>query len=130
MRARFPNPNHILLPGMFVRARVEEGMNHNAVPVPVPAVSHDPQGNATVLLVGPDRKLSQRTVQASKIVNGTWLVEAGLNDGEQVVVSGGQKAQPGMLVNAVQARPGTATAVAAGGAPTAGANNVIASETK
>lgn len=110
VRARFPNPDHVLLPGMFVRARVDVGTNDNVIPVPVPAVSHNPQGDATVFIVGPDHKVAQRVVKAKNIVQGRWLVEAGLNEGEQVVVSGGQKTQAGMLVNAVQSQPPKAAA--------------------
>jgi membrane fusion protein (multidrug efflux system) len=126
MRALFPNPKHVLLPGMFVRARIEQGVNENALKVPVPAVAHNPQGQSTVLVVGPDNKLAQRTVQAKSIVGDSWVVDAGLNDGEQVVVSGGQKVQPGTLVKVVQApSPGAPVAKF-----DAAAKTVVASEAK
>ncbi|MDB5821321.1 MAG: efflux transporter periplasmic adaptor subunit [Herminiimonas sp.] len=126
MRALFPNPKNVLLPGMFVRARLEQGVNENALKVPVPAVAHNPQGQSTVLVVGPDNKLAQRTVQAKSIVGDSWVVDAGLNDGEQVVVSGGQKVQPGTLVKVVQAQsPGAPVAKS-----DAAAKTVVASEAK
>jgi membrane fusion protein (multidrug efflux system) len=126
MRALFPNPKNVLLPGMFVRARIEQGVNENALKVPVPAVAHNPQGQSTVLVVGPDNKLVQRTIQAKSIVGDSWVVDAGLNDGEQVVVSGGQKVQPGMPVKVVQAQsPGAPVAKS-----DAAAKTVMASEAK
>jgi membrane fusion protein (multidrug efflux system) len=126
MRALFPNPKHVLLPGMFVRARIEQGVNENALKVPVPAVAHNPQGQSTVLVVGPDNKLAQRTIQAKSIIGDSWVVDAGLNDGEQVVVSGGQKVQPGTLVKVVQAQsPGAPVAKS-----DAAAKTVVASEAK
>ncbi len=58
VRAMFPNPDHVLLPGMFVRARIEEGVDDNALLVPQVGVTHDPQGQATTLVVGPDNKVA------------------------------------------------------------------------
>lgn len=120
VRAIFPNPNNVLLPGMFVRARLEQGVNDNAYLVPVPAVGHNPQGQATALVVGPDSKVVQRTIQAQSTLGDKWIVTGGLNDGERIVVAGGQKVQPGMLVQAVEA-PGRA-AQAAAKADTGGAS--------
>lgn len=120
VRAIFPNPNHVLLPGMFVRARLEQGVNDNALLVPVPGVGHNPQGQATALVVGPDNKVAQRTIQTQNTLGNKWIVTGGLSDGERIIVAGGQKVQPGMLVHAVDApNQGTqATAKAdAGGAP-------------
>lgn len=119
VRAVFPNPEHVLLPGMFVRARLEQGVNDNAFLVPVPAVGHNPQGQATALVVGPDNKVVQGTIQAQSTSGDKWIVTGGLSDGDRVIVAGGQKVQPGMLVQAVdaQARTGQAAAKAnAGGA--------------
>jgi membrane fusion protein (multidrug efflux system) len=128
MRARFPNPNHVLLPGMFVRAQIDEGTNDKALLVPVPAVSHDPQGKATVLVVTPDKKVTQRTIQAQSIAGDSWVVVAGLSDGEQVVVSGGQKVQVGTPVIAVQAQASTAGTVTSPSA-TIPANRYAAADT-
>ncbi|MDB5824129.1 MAG: efflux transporter periplasmic adaptor subunit, partial [Herminiimonas sp.] len=108
VRARFPNPRRVLLPGMFVRAQIDEGTNDKALLVPVAAVSHDPQGKAMVLVVTPAKKITQRTIEAQSIAGESWVVVAGLSEGEQVVVSGGQKVQPGTSVIAVQAPASTA----------------------
>lgn len=116
VRARFPNPDHVLLPGMFVRARVAQGTNDKAVPVPVAAVSHDQQGNATVLVVGADHKIVQRTIEAKTLTDGRWLAEAGLQDGDQVVLSGAQKAPPGTVVRTVNAQPQRLASIAGPGA--------------
>lgn len=103
VRAVFPNPDHVLLPGMFVRARVTQGIQENALLVPVSAVGHNPQGQSTTLVVGPDNKIAQRVINTSRMAGDSWVVGAGLAEGEQVVVAGGQKVQPGMLVKAVPA---------------------------
>jgi membrane fusion protein (multidrug efflux system) len=112
VRARFANPDHVLLPGMFVRARVEQGLNDKAIPVPAMAVSHDQQGKATVLVVGADHKTVLRTIEAKTLADGRWLADSGLSDGEQVVLSGGQKAPPGTLVKIAPAQPRLAAAAA------------------
>jgi membrane fusion protein (multidrug efflux system) len=112
VRARFANPDHVLLPGMFVRARVEQGLNDKAIPVPATAVSHDQQGKATVLVVGADHKTILRTIDAKTLADGRWLAESGLSEGEQVVLSGGQKAPPGTLVKIAPAQPRLAAAAA------------------
>jgi membrane fusion protein (multidrug efflux system) len=109
VRAVFPNPRHVLLPGMFVRARVTEGVNEHAVLVPGAAVNHNPQGQPTALVVGADNKVSTRVIQTSGMAGENWVVGAGLGEGEKVVVAGGQKVRPGMLVHAVPA-PGTVLA--------------------
>jgi len=103
VRAIFPNPKYVLLPGMFVHARIEQGVNSQAFLVPVPGVSHNPQGQAIAFVVGPDRKVVQRTLQAQDMVDGNWVVTAGLSEGDKVIVSGGQKVQAGMLVDASEA---------------------------
>jgi membrane fusion protein (multidrug efflux system) len=103
MRALFPNPKHVLLPGMFVRARVIQGVNDQALLVPVRAVSHDPKGQATVLVVGADNKTVQRPVQTQNILGDAWVVTAGLSQNERVVVDGLQKVHPGMAVQVAEA---------------------------
>jgi membrane fusion protein (multidrug efflux system) len=110
VRAIFPNPGHVLLPGMFVRARVEQGVNDKAFLVPVAAVSHDPQGQASTLVVGPDNRIVQRPIQTQNTLAGNWVVTAGLNEGDRVVVAGGQAAQPGALVQVTPANAGTSVA--------------------
>ena len=105
LRARFPNPEHLLLPGMFVRASVSQGVRQDVMRVPVPAVTRTPQGSATVMVVGADNKTVLRPVKTGQLVDGYWLISEGLKDGERVVVSGVQKLKPGI---AVKVRPETA----------------------
>jgi membrane fusion protein, multidrug efflux system len=105
VRAIVPNPNSVLLPGMFVRARVDEGVDDNALLVPQTAVTHNPQGQATTLVVGADNKVALRTIQATRTVGANWVVDGGLKEGEKVIVSGVQKVQPGALVRAVETTP-------------------------
>jgi membrane fusion protein (multidrug efflux system) len=114
VRALFPNPRHVLLPGMFVRASIQQGVNDNVLLVPQTGVTHDPQGRATTLVAGPDDKVEQRTVQASRTAGANWVVDGGLRDGERVIVSGTQKVKPGMPVRVVEASsPATADAATA-----------------
>ncbi len=105
LRAMFPNPRYVLLPGMYVRARIDEGVNENAMLVPQIAVTHNPAGQATTLVVGADGKVAARTIQATRTSGDNWVVEGGLNEGEQIVVSGVQKVQPGMQVRTVAWQP-------------------------
>jgi len=101
LRALVRNPNYVLLPGMFVRARVDEGVDDNALLVPQVAVTHNAQGQATTLVLGADNKVALRTIQATRTFGNNWVVDSGLNAGEKVIVSGLQKVQPGALVRAV-----------------------------
>jgi len=110
VRAVFPNPDRILLPGMFVRARIEEGVNDQALLVPQVGVTHDGKGQATVLIVDRDNKVAQRVLQATRTFGDTWVVEGGLSEGERVIVAGVQKVQPGMTVRAMEAPVKTASA--------------------
>jgi membrane fusion protein (multidrug efflux system) len=102
VRAIFPNPHFTLLPGMFVRARIEEGVNENAILVPQVGVTHDPKGQATALVVGPDNKVAVHTLQLRSTSGDQWVVESGLEDGDRVIVAGVQKAQPGAVVQAIE----------------------------
>jgi membrane fusion protein, multidrug efflux system len=102
VRAIFPNPHHVLLPGMFVRARLEQGLDDRAILVPQDGVTHDRTGGATVLTVGPDNKVAVRDVVATRTFGSNWIVESGLTDGDRVIVRGIQLAQPGMVVRATQ----------------------------
>jgi membrane fusion protein (multidrug efflux system) len=105
VRALIPNPRNVLLPGMFVRARVDEGVDDNALLVPQTGVTHNQQGQATALVVGTDNKVLLRTIQATRTFGANWVVDGGLKEGEKVVVSGLQRVQPGALVRAVDATP-------------------------
>jgi membrane fusion protein, multidrug efflux system len=115
LRAIFPNPRFVLLPGMFVRARIEEGVNENVFLVPQVGVTHDPNGKATALVVGPDDKVAAHTLQLRGTSGDQWIVDGGLDDGDRVIVAGMQKAKPGTAVKAVEAQ--TATAAAASSTP-------------
>jgi len=110
VRALFPNPDHVLLPGMFVHAGIEQGVNDQAMLVPQQGVTRDSKGQATALVVGADNKVAQRLIQASSTFGNQWVVEGGLQEGEQVIVAGTQKVQPGMTVRAVVAPVKTAAA--------------------
>jgi membrane fusion protein (multidrug efflux system) len=115
LRAIFPNPRFVLLPGMFVRARIEEGVSENAILVPQVGVTHDPTGQATALVVGADDKVTAHTLQLRGTSGDQWIVEGGLDDGDRVIVAGMQKAKPGTAVKAVEAQ--TATAAPASSTP-------------
>jgi len=97
VRALFPNPDAVLLPGMFVRARVEEGVR-DAFLVPQVGVTHDPQGRASALVVGPDDKVMVKILRVAGTLGERWIVEGGLEDGDRVIVGGVQRAQPGAPV--------------------------------
>jgi len=98
MRAEFPNPNRTLLPGMYVRARLEQGVSEAAITVPQQAIVRTNEG-ATVLIVGADNKVLSQPVTANANDGNNWIVSAGLKGGERIVVEGFQKAKPGAVVN-------------------------------
>ncbi|EEG5673204.1 multidrug efflux RND transporter periplasmic adaptor subunit AcrA [Salmonella enterica] len=98
LRAIFPNPDHTLLPGMFVRARLQEGTKPTALLVPQQGVTRTPRSDATVLVVGADNKVETRQIVASQAIGDKWLVTDGLKAGDRVVVSGLQKVRPGAQV--------------------------------
>ncbi|EAA8948221.1 multidrug efflux RND transporter periplasmic adaptor subunit AcrA [Salmonella enterica] len=98
LRAIFPNPDHTLLPGMFVRARLQEGTKPTALLVPQQGVTRTPRGDASVLVVGADNKVETRQIVANQAIGDKWLVTDGLKAGDRVVVSGLQKVRPGAQV--------------------------------
>ena len=100
LRATFDNPNGELLPGMFVRARLEQGVRHNALLVPQPAVSRNQKGEAVVMVVGQDNKAHARIIKTSQTIGDKWLVDGGLQGGERIVVEGLMKVQDGAAVKA------------------------------
>lgn len=106
LRALFPNPKKELLPGMFVRAQLEEGTTADALLVPQVAVRRDAQGKASVLVVGSDEKVEMRPVEAPRAVGGSWLISGGLVAGDRIIVEGLQKVRPGSLVTTVAAAAG------------------------
>ncbi len=101
LRAVFPNPKHDLLPGMFVRAILEEGVNEQGMLVPQQGVTHDPRGNATALVLGKDGKVELRVLELGDAVGDKWVVKSGLNVGDQLIVDGLQKVRPGAPAQAV-----------------------------
>ncbi|ABP62361.1 efflux RND transporter periplasmic adaptor subunit [Enterobacter sp. 638] len=103
LRAVFPNPQHSLLPGMFVRARIDEGIQPDAILVPQQGVTRTPRGDATVLVVNDKEQIELRNVIAPQAIGDSWLIAEGLKDGDRVVVSGLQKIHPGATVVAVPA---------------------------
>jgi membrane fusion protein, multidrug efflux system len=120
LRMVFPNPDATLLPGMFVRATVEEGVLEKAVLAPQQGVTRDPKGNASAMVVGADGKVELRTIEADRAVGDRWLVTSGLADGDQVIVEGLQKIRPGVPVKPVPFAKAPAGAAPAG-APAAAA---------
>ncbi|HDR2794106.1 MULTISPECIES: efflux RND transporter periplasmic adaptor subunit [Enterobacter] len=98
LRAIFPNPKHLLLPGMFVRARIDEGIQPDAILVPQQGVTRTPRGDATVLVVNDKNQVESRTVIAPQAIGDRWLITEGLKNGDRVIVSGLQKARPGTTV--------------------------------
>ncbi len=98
LRAVIPNPQHRLLPGMFVRARLDEGVIPTALLVPQVAVTRNPRGEATALVVGADNKVALKNITTGKALNDQWQVLSGLSAGDRVVVSGVQKIKPGEAV--------------------------------
>lgn len=100
LRAVFPNPQHTLLPGMFVRARIDEGVQPNAILVPQQGVTRTPRGDATVMVVNDKSQVEARPVVAAQAIGDKWLISEGLQPGDKVIVSGLQKARPGVQVKA------------------------------
>ncbi|CDG89833.1 efflux RND transporter periplasmic adaptor subunit [Xenorhabdus bovienii] len=98
MRAVFPNPNEELLPGMFVRTKLEEGVRQNAILVPQQAITRTPRGQATTLIVDKDNKVELRNINAVQAIGNKWLVTEGLKAGDRVIVTGLQKIAPGVTV--------------------------------
>ncbi|ELP2195092.1 efflux RND transporter periplasmic adaptor subunit [Salmonella enterica subsp. enterica serovar Champaign] len=98
LHAIFPNPDHVLLPGMFVRAKLDEGINPDVLLVPQQGVSRTPRGEATAMVVDKNGKVDIRQIVAPRATGDKWLVTAGLSSGDRVIVTGLQKVHPGMQV--------------------------------
>ncbi|MGB7574193.1 MAG: efflux RND transporter periplasmic adaptor subunit [Thermodesulfobacteriota bacterium] len=101
LRMVFPNPKHTLLPGMYVRAVVQEGVVDRAILVPQQGVSRDPKGNPVALIVDGSGKVEQRMITVARAMGDRWLVSEGLNPGDRLIVEGSQRIRPGASVNAV-----------------------------
>jgi membrane fusion protein (multidrug efflux system) len=100
-RMVFPNPKHILLPGMYVRAVVQEGVVDRAILAPQQGVSRDPKGNPVALIVDGEGKVQQRMITVDRAIGDRWLVSEGLNPGDRLIVEGSQKVRPGASVKVV-----------------------------
>jgi membrane fusion protein (multidrug efflux system) len=124
LRALFPNPKHDLLPGMFVRAVVDAGVNEQAIAVPQQGVSRNQKGQATALVLNAQGKVEQRVLVTSGTQGDKWLVKSGLAAGDLLIVEGLQKVKPGASAKVAAAAPAAApgapaTAAAAAAAPAA-----------
>lgn len=112
LRVDVPNPEDLLLPGMYVRAIIAAGVRQNALLVPQQGIARDPKGNTSAMVVGADNKVEQRPVTVGQTVGDQWLVQDGLAAGDKVIVEGLQKIRPGAPVQATErstAPPATTT---------------------
>jgi len=100
LRALFPNDQDVLLPGMFVRATLEEGIRQHCILAPQQGVTHNERGEPTALVVGQDGKVELRALTTDRAIGDKWLVTKGLNDGDRLIVKGLQMARPGAEVAA------------------------------
>ena len=103
LRAIFPNPQGLLLPGMFVRATIEEGVRDGAVLAPQRGITHAPDGTSTALVVDANNTVRKRTVEIDRALGDQWVVTKGLSTGDRLVVAGVQRIKPGTQVT-VQAQ--------------------------
>jgi membrane fusion protein (multidrug efflux system) len=101
LRTVFPNPKHTLLPGMYVRAIIEEGVNDQAILVPQQGVTRNGKGDPTALVVDGSDKVELRVLKVERSIGDKWLVSEGLKTGDRVILEGLQKVRPGIQVKAV-----------------------------
>jgi len=114
LRMVFPNPDHILLPGMFVRAVVEQGADEAAILAPQMGVTRNPKGDPIAMVVGKDGKVELRILEVQRAIGDKWLVTNGLAAGDQLIVDGLQRIRPGVPVTAVPYTPPAPPASAPG----------------
>ncbi|HEV7942677.1 MAG TPA: efflux RND transporter periplasmic adaptor subunit [Solirubrobacteraceae bacterium] len=100
LRALFSNPQSLLLPGMFVRASIEEGVREGAILAPQQGITHAPDGTATALVVGADGKVEKRSIELDRAIGDEWVVTKGLAVNDRLIVAGRQRVKPGMDVSA------------------------------
>jgi membrane fusion protein (multidrug efflux system) len=103
VRAVFANPNADLLPGMYVRARLEEGVREQALLIPQQGVTHDAQGNPTALILGSDQKVVLRQLTVNRAIGDQWLIDSGVKVGDRVIVDGLQRVKPGVTAQVMPA---------------------------
>ena len=113
LRALVPNPEHLLMPGMYVRARLDKGTDPEALLVPQPGIGRDNTGKATALVVNAENKVEQRKVEVAEAIGTNWRVTEGLKAGERVIVEGSGKVRPGQSVRVVDVQPVAGNATAA-----------------
>jgi membrane fusion protein, multidrug efflux system len=118
LRALFPNPDKLLLPGMFVREQIQEGRRTDALLVPQVAVTHNQRGDATALVVNGENKVELHTLVTERAIGDKWLVTEGLKAGDRVIVEGLQYAKPGANVKPEEQQSPGAPSMAAGAGPT------------
>jgi membrane fusion protein, multidrug efflux system len=123
LRVIVANPSQLLMPGMYVRAIIGEGVRPEGLLAPQRGITRDPRGGATALVVNHDSKVEVREVRVSRTIGDQWLVEEGLSDGDRVIVEGVQKVQPGMPVTAVEVAPAPAADAAAAATANAATGN-------
>jgi membrane fusion protein (multidrug efflux system) len=104
MRAIFPNPKGLLLPGVFVRAKLEEGINDKAILLPQQGVMRNQKGEPYAFVVGPDSKVAIRQLTVGKAIENKWVILGGIQAGDKVIIEGLQKVQPGVAVKTVLAK--------------------------
>ena len=106
LRAVFPNPEGILLPGMFVRERLEQGINERGLLLPQQTLTHNQRGEATIMVLGPDDKAATRIVKTERAVGDQWLVSEGVAAGDKVILTGIQNVKSGDTVHSHEYVPG------------------------
>jgi len=113
LRVVVPNPDQVLLPGIYVRAIIGGGVREGAIVVPQRGIARDPKGNASAMLLNAEGKVEARPVKVSRTLGDQWLVEEGLAAGDRVIVEGLQKIAPGMPAKVAEPPPAKAPAAAA-----------------
>jgi membrane fusion protein (multidrug efflux system) len=108
LRAEFPNPKQLLLPGMFVTAHLQEGVVQDAILAPQIGVTHNQRGEPTAMVITDDNKVELRVIKTTRAIGDKWLVSDGLKAGDRVIVDGVQKAHPGATVHGTEVTSDTA----------------------
>ncbi len=109
LRAIFPNPEHQLLPGMYVHASVDNGVDPVAILAPQQGITRDPKGNATALIVNSENKVERRDVTTEQVIGNRWLIGKGLYEGDRLIVEGTDKVNVGDEVNVTAAQNSSKT---------------------
>ncbi|WP_281281068.1 efflux RND transporter periplasmic adaptor subunit [Peristeroidobacter soli] len=120
LRAEFPNPEGVLLPGMYVRAMLDQAVATSAILAPQQGVTRDAKGNATALVLTAENKVEQRTLVAERAIGDRWLISNGLAEGDRLIVEGTSKVRVGDTVNPVDVGSGTKAASAEAASATTG----------